>query len=426
MNKRWAVLLLAFTALFGALVAIGGGGSERRSGGGPPRWTVRVALPLGLAMDLRVTRLLRLATSPLGRRLLDGRRIASPYGELLVTRQDDALHIRCLHCRVLLPEVASPPLHLAQANLVVRRSDDRLAGSLRIDALQVDYEGELEEEAVALRWRLAPARFAEVLVPLRSAIPELARVRLEGRLGAQGTLLLPSRQVSVAPEVDGLEVFGLGTEHLRFGAFSYLCRDTQGRMQRRPGGEGSSGWIPLAGMGRWLPRAVIAAEDIRFYRHPGFDLVELRRSQEGGPPRGASTLSQQLAKNFFTGADPTFARKLRELLYAVEMERTLGKQRILALYLNTVEWGPGICGADAAARHYFGVGVADLLPAQAAWLAGILRNPRRAHDTEFVEGHLDERRLRWVMANMRLPARIRRQIPATPVTFSPGAVLPTP
>ena len=84
-------------------------------------------------------------------------------------------------------------------------------------------------------------------------------------------------------------------------------------------------------------------------------------------------MTQQLARTLFTGGEKTAARKLRELLYAIEMERTLGKPRILELYLNTVDWGPGLCGARAAARTYFRKRPEQLTPLEAAWLAGILR-----------------------------------------------------
>ena len=128
-----------------------------------------------------------------------------------------------------------------------------------------------------------------------------------------------------------------------------------------------------------LPAAVLAAEDQRFELHPGYDDIELASLLASVEPeglrRGASTLTQQLARTLFTGGEKTVARKLRELLYAIEMERTLGKPRILELYLNTVDWGPGLCGARAAARTYFRKRPEQLTPLEAAWLG---RHPARA------------------------------------------------
>src|SRR6185295_1953857 len=123
----------------------------------------------------------------------------------------------------------------------------------------------------------------------------------------------------------------------------------------------------------WLSRAVIAAEDQRFYDHPGYDLTELqasyvRNEQAQRIERGGSTLSQQVAKLLVTGDERSPVRKLRELLYAVEMERTLGKARILRLYLDNAPWGTRVCGAEAAAAHYFGSRAHELKPAEAAWL----------------------------------------------------------
>ena len=133
-----------------------------------------------------------------------------------------------------------------------------------------------------------------------------------------------------------------------------------------------------------LARAVLAAEDQRFYEHPGYDLVEMNKALRSNqddrkraqhPLRGASTLSQQVAKLLVTGGERSPVRKLRELLYAVEMEQTLGKARILHLYLSHAPWGATVCGAQAAAHTYFGKRADQLSAAQAVWLAAMLHNP---------------------------------------------------
>jgi len=122
----------------------------------------------------------------------------------------------------------------------------------------------------------------------------------------------------------------------------------------------------------------------------------------------------------FTGGERTALRKLRETLYALEMERTLGKPRIVELYLNTVDWGPGICGARAAARTYFGKPPAQLDPLSAAWLAAILRHPQRSWREEFVGGRVDVASAQRVLAQRHdLTRRERAHWSQRELTLSP-------
>ncbi len=138
---------------------------------------------------------------------------------------------------------------------------------------------------------------------------------------------------------------------------------------------------PITAMSRHVPRAVVAAEDGRFWSHFGFDLVEMRRAGEeavgGGRVRGASTITQQLMKNLFGCACRNPIRKVYDLTLTPAAELILGKRRILELYLNEVEWGDGIFGVEAAARHYYGVSAKQLSRTQAAGLAALLPNPLR-------------------------------------------------
>jgi monofunctional glycosyltransferase len=130
-----------------------------------------------------------------------------------------------------------------------------------------------------------------------------------------------------------------------------------------------------------LQHAVIAAEDARFYQHHGFDwhAMELAadNDMEGGRIRGGSTITQQLVKNLFFGTERSLLRKGAEATLVPVAEFVLGKQRILELYLNVVEWGPGIYGADAASRYYYRTPPRNLDPDEAARLAAILPSPRR-------------------------------------------------
>ncbi len=132
-----------------------------------------------------------------------------------------------------------------------------------------------------------------------------------------------------------------------------------------------------------LVRAVVASEDASFFGHAGFDWDEIKNAAEqnwkaGRTVRGASTITQQLAKNLWLGTERSYLRKLREALLAVKLERSLSKKRILTLYLDVAEWGNGVFGAEAAARRWFGVGARDLSAAQSATLAAMLPAPRRA------------------------------------------------
>lgn len=146
-------------------------------------------------------------------------------------------------------------------------------------------------------------------------------------------------------------------------------------------GEGlTKQWVPLEEIAPALPRSVIAAEDNLFCRHQGFDWQAMQAAwteyRERGRMRGASTISMQTAKNvmLWPGRDPL--RKGWELYVTFWIETLWSKQRILEIYLNIAEWGPGIYGAEAAAQSHFGRSAASLTPRQAAQLAAVLPNPR--------------------------------------------------
>jgi monofunctional biosynthetic peptidoglycan transglycosylase len=140
-------------------------------------------------------------------------------------------------------------------------------------------------------------------------------------------------------------------------------------------------WVPYARISPHLRRAVIVTEDAAFFDHDGIDLDEIRASfernwEEGRFSRGASTITQQLAKNLYLSPSRNPMRKLRELFITRRLEASLTKRRILEIYLNVIEWGDGIFGCEAAARTYFGKGAADLSREEAALMAGAIVNPR--------------------------------------------------
>jgi len=139
-------------------------------------------------------------------------------------------------------------------------------------------------------------------------------------------------------------------------------------------------WRPIGKISRYLRASVIYAEDYNFYRHDGVDWHAIEQAIDSNLDKGAlaiggSTITQQLAKNLYLSPSRSFVRKLREMLIAFSLEDHLSKQRILELYLNVVEWGDGVFGAEAASRRWFGHSAQQLSPAEAVRLAIALPNP---------------------------------------------------
>ncbi len=152
-------------------------------------------------------------------------------------------------------------------------------------------------------------------------------------------------------------------------------------------------WVPLGSISSYLQHAVVIAEDDKFWSHSGFDIEAIRLALKRNIRRksvrfGGSTITQQLAKNLYLSPSRNPVRKLRELILTWRLEKTLSKKRILELYLNVVEWGNGIFGAEAAALHYYNKPAAWLNPQEAAHLAVVLPSPRRYNPlsgTAFIE-----------------------------------------
>ncbi len=178
--------------------------------------------------------------------------------------------------------------------------------------------------------------------------------------------------------------------------------------QRRPGARIDHRWVPYERISIHLKRAVVAAEDDNFLAHGGFDWDGIQRAIERNRERGAraaggSTITQQLAKNLFLTPSRSYVRKAQEAAITVMIESTWSKRRILEVYLNVVEWGDGVFGAEAAAQHYFGLSADRLGPAEAARLAVKLPNPR-GYGTRFsprLANHAE--RVRARMIHSRVP-----------------------
>jgi monofunctional biosynthetic peptidoglycan transglycosylase len=179
--------------------------------------------------------------------------------------------------------------------------------------------------------------------------------------------------------------------------------------EKNPKAQLRHSWVPYEKISVHLKRAAIAAEDQKFLDHEGFDWEEMEKAldanqRRGRVRRGASTISQQLAKNLFLSGQRSYLRKAEEALITLLEEMILSKRRILEIYLNVIEWGDGVYGAEAAAQHYFGLSAADLQPEQAAWLAAIIPSPRR-YDRRRESRFLESRRaaLLEIMPRMAIP-----------------------
>lgn len=187
------------------------------------------------------------------------------------------------------------------------------------------------------------------------------------------------------PDVSGLKKAAPGkTSMMQYREAEWLAKGRRQRINQQ--------WVPYSRISPFLLKAVIIAEDDKFWRHEGFDFDAIQKAMEkdlkaGKFKAGGSTISQQLAKNLYLKPEKSLVRKIKEAVITWELERTLSKKRIIELYLNVVEWGDGIFGAEAASRHYFGKSAIDLSPMEAARLAVVLPNPKRfdaAGDQKYV------------------------------------------
>lgn len=339
----------------------------------------------------------RVATHPLALRLLEGRALPTPLGRVRVQAgaAPGGWVATCAPCTLPIAALGEAPVRIARAEVgFQRRGQGEMRGTFALGeparAVRGRFTLRMEAASAALRFEGIDTSMADAYALFDAAIPELRIARIDGRLRLEGSLTLPTADWTLAPAIEGFRVAGLGTE---------VLLDAEPACGRRLAGED---------FGRWLPRAVIAAEDQRFHEHTGYDLAEITAAWTQRQHRGGSTLSQQLAKLLFTGDTPGHVRKLRELLYAVELDRTLGKARVLHLYLSMAPWGQGQCGAHAAALHYLRKPARRLSATEAAWLASLLHNPDRSITRMTREQRIDVERVGWVIEHLR-PMRASRR-----------------
>jgi len=330
------------------------------------------------------------------------------------------------------PLLHARPVQLKNAILHLEgdRLGHRLHGTLSVDNVNLQVHIERENKSFAVDVVLAPTALSQTLSPLAHVLPELKKAEIEGQVSAQLQFQWPAMTWDGDFHLENVEVHGAVPQvyALRKGTIQHRVQDIEGDAILRETGEGSANWIALKDIAAPMRHAVIAAEDIRFTQHPGFDMEALREAfnanrEAGAVLRGGSSLSQQLAKNLYLDGQRTLVRKIRELLLAVELDQTLGKGRILALYLNVVEWGPGIYGVKAASERYFMRRPSQLQPNEAAFLAAILPSPRRFYQEQYLKEKARETRIDWILSNMgdagKLSAREVRQWSQAPLRFVP-------
>lgn len=174
--------------------------------------------------------------------------------------------------------------------------------------------------------------------------------------------------------------------------------------EKNPQAQLKQQWIPYERISNHLKRAIIAAEDANFSEHDGIDWTALEKAYQKNNKKGrivfgGSTITQQLAKNLFLSGQRSYIRKAEEFLITLMLEAVMDKERIFEIYLNVVEWGNGVFGAEAAARHYYGISASSLSAGQAARLAVMLPNPRY-YDAHRGSAYL-QRRTELIMRRMR-------------------------
>src|SRR3954465_1076695 len=192
--------------------------------------------------------------------------------------------------------------------------------------------------------------------------------------------------------------------HYPPGRTAFMEHRLEALLEKNPKARLQYQWAPYERISASLKRAVVAAEDAKFLDHEGFDWEAIQKAMAKNEKRGrvvsgASTISQQLAKNLFLSGERSWLRKGQEAAITWMLERIMSKRRILELYLNIAEWGEGVFGAEAAARYHFGLPASRLGPEQAAFLAVILPSPRRYEKvrlTPYIAG-----RISTILARMK-------------------------
>lgn len=376
-------------------------------------WSEHVKFgPIGF--DVGVPTVLRLVTASWFAPQLAGHTVDTRFGNLRFEwHPSSGLEVNCAPCSVSVPTLGDKPVQVRRLVLTARRDVDSLFGSLRAtpgdsesSELRGRWSGRLTQKDVQLSAEVDDApigQWYQVLVP---ELPELRRARIGGTASLRMQLALPDGNFSLQPRMVMFTVDGLGAEAL-LETRAATC-GTQARLASDA----------------WLSRGVVAALDADFFQHAGYESASLARSHVGTPaaaalPAGTAkaervstgrtavstppspTLNVQVARRLLPPLPHPDAQQLRDMLYAVELERVPGKQRLLQAYLDMAPWGEQLCGAEAAARRYFKRSARSLEPSQAVWMATLLRDPDNMVQKWRAEGQIDKQRARNVAEQVR-------------------------
>ena len=378
---------------------------SRITGARESRWTVRVQeLPVGRLLDVR----------RFGQPLIDSGTIR---GSLILRTSAEAVHFELdLAARAArlpaLTEDGSKPAALGRPTEVAVTMNGtwkRLEGFLGIPRFSARVEGAALSGSLELRdldadplvdlsLEVERVDFARLLRTSGLEVPgtlgeggnvqdDLGTAKLVA--GARGRRSDPASFI-VTQKLDFIPPKRLPPAIVRLrGDFVHEVATTSG-VHRIDVAPSSPDFIPLGEVPPLFLRALLIAEDAGFYGHPGIDLREMPAAlltnwERGGAARGASTITQQLAKNLFLSHEKHLGRKLQELWLTLLLEAALSKGRILEIYLNVIEWGPGFYGLKPAARTYFGLEPAQLSPAQMAFLVSIIPGPLK-YQSSFAHG----------------------------------------
>ena len=316
---------------------------------------------------------------------------------------------------IVQPDVAIEPLKGVDLGVDFTLRVDPVAqkisfekGLLRVRDVAVELSAEVsgyrERPVLHVAARL-PETSAQAVV---DALPRAMMTRLDG-LTVAGTVAwslaidldtgkIDALAIDSRPSARGFMVRSMGRsvdfEQLRT-AFSYPIRREDGTASTRMAGPLTGRWVPLEEVSPFLEKAVTTTED-PFYQHDGFSTHAIMESivtdlKQGAFVRGASTITQQLVKNLYLGPHKTLSRKLQEVFIAWQLEANLSKPEIMALYLNVIEFGPGIYGVGEAADRWFGKAPADLTLLECIFLSSVIPNPRRYYDSFFQQGRVSPR-----------------------------------
>ena len=320
-------------------------------------------------------------------------------------------------CMIDAPQIAPGPLPVMQieADGTWSRADHRLMATAQVGGLRLRAEGKLVPDPLEfdLELVLEDSPLQAIIDLFGPRVPEARRGQVAGTVGLQLQLAGMPLRWSARPSAKGLGAEGVvpDLDALRGGPIRWTAPGPDGAMRAREVGEGTRGWVPLHAAGL-VPAAFMAAEDAEFRTHRGYSMAAVQAaiddaSAEGGwMQRGGSTITQQLVKNLYLdGNDRSLARKLRELLLALEVDRNLSKDRILSLYINMAELGPDMYGLGTAADAYFLKQPARLTAREAAFLATMLPSPRKGH-RRYLANDPPDARIDQIIDNMAMMGSI--------------------